>query len=65
MTTQKTSYTYQDASLVVDFYAENHKEEWSNDRDLRAAIDAVINCAGSWKTFSLTIKANAYREECN
>lgn len=33
MTTQKTSYTYQDASLVVDFYAENHEDEWSNDRE--------------------------------
>lgn len=59
---QKTSYTYQDDSLVVDFFAENHEDEWSNDRDLRAAIDAVIKCASNWKSFSLTVKTNGFKD---
>ena len=61
MTIQRTSYQYQDSSIIVEFSAENNEDEWANDRDLRSAIDAVIKCAGSWKTFNLTIKTNEYR----
>lgn len=62
MTIQKTSYKYQDGTLTVDFKAENAEDDWANDRDLRQAIDAVIKCAGSWKTFELYIKTNQYED---
>ena len=60
---QKTKYTYQDCSITVDFEAENSEDEWSNDKDLRTAIDSVIKCAGCWKKFSLVIKTNEYKDD--
>lgn len=60
MTIQKTKYEYQDASLSVMFSAENDENEWTNDADLRNAINAIIKCASNWKTFDLTIKTNQY-----